>query len=172
MIAAFLKRRLNRFARHYDYDVTYLKNIVDIDRSGGFRLALISPFTGYRFGIPADIYFAAKIRAVRQADCGPCLRLAFQMAQEAGVPRVRLQPVVGMGDPDPDIALVIAYADAVLNKSDELTDIIDQIYSRWGEKGLTGLASAIVAGQFYPMLKRGLGHAVACEPFLQELAST
>jgi hypothetical protein len=31
------------------------------------------------------------------------------------------------------------------------------------------LATAIVAGQFYPILKRGLGHAYACAPVVREL---
>ncbi|QDZ02129.1 hypothetical protein FQ775_18045 [Nitratireductor mangrovi] len=171
MMKALLKRMIARFERQYGYDATYMRELVDEDTAGGFKLMLATLFLSHDFGAPKALYYAAKVRSTMRADCGPCLRLAIAMAEEAGISRERLLPVVGYGRPDPDMALAIKLADAVAENAPELTEISAEAKARFGARAAAGLAAATLAGQFYPLLKRGMGHAATCEPVVQALVA-
>lgn len=173
MIAAFLKRQFAAFGVRYGYDTGYFAELADLDTVGAAKLAMVSGFTSHRFGLRAGPYFAAKAVAASSTDCGPCLELAISMATEAGVPRADLARVLtGRLDEAPaDMALAARYAKAVLANGGDLADLLDECETRWGRGGVAGLASAVVSGLFYPMLKRGLGHGLACRPVLAELAA-
>ena len=173
MIAAMLKRQFAAFGARYHYDTDYLAELADLDTGGAAKLAMVSPFTSHRFGLPAGPYFAAKAIAAKSADCGPCLDLVIAMAVEAGVARANLARVLtGRRDEAPaDMELAARYADAVLANSADIADLLAECEAQWGRPGIAGLASALVSGLFYPMLKRGLGHGLACRPVLAELAA-
>ncbi len=173
MIASMLKRRLAAFGERYDYDTSYLMELADLDPGGTAKLAMVSAFTGHHFGLPPAPYYAAKAVAAKSADCGPCLELAIAMATEAGVDRADLARILtGRRDEAPgEMALAARYADAVLANGGELADLLAECETRWGRRGVAGLAAAVVSGLFYPMLKRGFGHGLECRPVVARLAA-
>ena len=173
MIARTLKRSFARFGSRYGYDTGYMQELVDKDRNGALKLALASSFTRHRFRLPPAPYFAAKIVATRYADCGSCLKLAIDMAVEAGVPLQDIRRLlVGSEQEAPlEMRLAARYARAVSEHDPALPEIIEECMRRWGKRGIAGLAAAVTGGQFFPMLKRGLGHASACMPVLAWLRS-
>ena len=137
MIGRTLKRLFARFGYRYGYDTSYMQNLVDSDRNGATKLALASLFTRYRFGLPAAHYFAAKIMATRYADCGSCLKLAIDMAAEAGVPLAHIRRLL-LGPEEeapPEMRLAARYARAVSENDPALSDIIEDCTRRWGETG-------------------------------------
>ena len=168
MITRILKRQVTGFGNRYGYDVSYLRELVDTDRSGAVKTLLLGPFTRHRFGLPAAPYFAAKIVATRRADCGACLKLAIDMAAEAGVPLAAIrQLLLGSGEEaPPEMQLAARYAHAVLDNDPALPEAIEACARRWGKRGLAGLAAAVTAGQLYPVFKRGLGHGTSCTPVI------
>ena len=168
MIGRTLKISFARFGSRYGYDTGFMQELVDTERIGALKLALASSFTRHRFGLPAAPYFGAKIVATRHADCGACLKLAIDMAVEAGVPRpdIRRLLVDSEGEAPPEIRLAARYARAVAEHDPALPGIIEECTRRWGKRGLAGLAAAVTSGQFFPLLKRGLGQGSACTPVL------
>ena len=174
MIARTLKRAFARFGSGYGYDASYLQDLVDTDRTGALRLALASSFTRHRFGLPPAPYFAAKIIATRHADCGSCLKLAIDMAVEAGVPLpdIRRLLVGSDGEAPREMRLAARYARAVAEHDPALPGIIEECTRCWGKRGLAGLAAAVAGGQFFPLLKRGLGRGSACTPVLAWLGTS
>lgn len=172
MLALLLKRAFRKFGGRYGYDTSYLTELVDADTSGAFKLGLVSPFTDHRFGLAAAPYFAARITAARQTDCGSCLRLTIAMAREAGVPMrdIRAMLLGGAETAPREMSLARHYAEAVLANDPALMNVLAACEALWGKTGVAGLAAATVSGSFYPLLKRGLGHGNACEPVLAWLA--
>ena len=168
MIGRTLKISFARFGSRYGYDTSFMRELVDTERIGALKLALASSFTRHRFGLPAAPYFAAKIIATRHADCGACLKLAIDMALEAGVPLpdIRRLLVDSEGEAPPEMRLAARYARAVSERDPALPEIIEECVRCWGKRGLAGLAAAVTGGQFFPMLKRGLGRSNACTPVL------
>lgn len=172
MIGKLLSSVLGRFEKRYDYNAAYLRDVIEADSGSGLLLMLATQYLARDFELPPDVYFAARLRSTMRADCGPCLRLALKMADEAGADRRVMAAALGQGDAPPDAALAIAFADAVLDNAPELTEIGEAVRERFGDKGRAGLATAVVAGQFYPLLKRGLGHAAVCEPVRRDFLAS
>jgi hypothetical protein len=160
---------VERFERRYDYDAGYMKELIELDAAGGLKLALAAPFMSHRFEAPRVAYFAAKVRSSLRADCGPCLELVVRMAWEAGVSIDSLLPALGRGRGSPEVELAIRFTDAVIDNAANLLEVMEEALARFGEEGRAGLAAAVVAGQFFPLLKRGLGHGRACAPVAAEL---
>lgn len=169
MMRSYMKRKIEGIETHYGYDASYMHEIVETDASAGFKLMLALGFLNHDFGLPAEIAFAAGVRSTMRADCGPCLKLGVDKAREAGIAPERLLPALGHGEADADTALVVAFADAVVDNAPELVELAAAVRERFGASGHVGLAVAVLAGQFYPMLKRGLGHGAACAPVVRTL---
>jgi hypothetical protein len=151
-----------RFGARYDYDVGYMEDIGRESASAFLKLGLVTPFTSERFGLELAPYFAAKFVATRKAGCGPCVMLVVRMAEEAGVTASELAAIARPGPARADMRLAADFAEAVLSQSPELGELEAAALSRFGVGGRMGLAAAIATGQFYPLLKRGLGHAQSC----------
>lgn len=155
MIRRLFSAALSRFSRRYAYDVTYLETMLTEDVGGFVRFTMTNGFMAHRFGLDPLVYFAAKHRAAQWAGCGPCASLVLSLAREAGVDPDRFAE-------DADARLASDYADAVLGRSADLLEQSETVRARFGERGRMGLAAAIVAGQFYPLMKRGMGIEDAC----------
>ncbi len=164
MIRSFLRSVIQRFEHRYDYDATYMREILDASIPAFVKLGLAQAMNTHREGVSLDALFAARIVAVRFEDCGPCAQLVVNMAQEAGVAPPLLRAIVARDSPrlSSDAMLGLRLADAVL--AHEPTDEIRaQVIARFGQRGLVTLAYAIAATRIYPTMKRALGHARTCE---------
>ena len=176
---AFANWLMGSFARRYDYDASYMGEYAEASPGGFLRYLLAAPLTQYHKRAPKPVYFVAMIVATRRSDCGPCLRLVYTMAKDAGVDeaviRAALQDdVAGLNDHDlaEDVDLAIRYANAVLDHDlTTVAEVGEAILNRWGRPTLNEIAGAIAFGQFFPTFKRGLLHAQACEPVLAELVA-
>ncbi len=169
MISAWLKRRFDRMGRTFDYDVSYMHELIDADPEAGRKFALATMFFSQPPKVPKNTFWAAKLVACKHADCGPCLRLVINMAERSGIERNLIRDILLAIPADTDAALGQAYARAVLDNAPELPELIGEIERRWGKKGLANMSVAVMSGLFYPMFKRGFGHGIACEPVLKEL---
>lgn len=169
-IAKFM---LSDFSKSYDYDVQYLENMAAVSPGAFYRYLLCAPLAAYRKVAPEEIYLIVKMVATKQFDCGPCLRLTINMARQAKLEDGLIHAVLlgNENDVSDDVVLGMRYANAVVKQSAaELLDLEAQIVQRWGEATLTEFAIAVAFAAFFPILRRGLGHAHSCEPVMQELA--
>ncbi len=169
MITWWLKRKFDAMGREYDYDVSYMHKLADADPGALQKFALAMPFFTQPPKASKKACWAAKLRSSKHADCGPCLRLVIDMARRFGMEDQTIHEIL-IGTPsDHDAALGQAYADAVLDNSPELPELISKIEAKWGKKGLASMSAAVMSGQFFPVFKRGFGHGIACEPVQKEL---
>jgi len=164
MIRALLHRTIRGFERRYDYDATYMHEILEASLPAFVKLLLAQAMNAHREAVPLDALFAARIAAVRFEDCGPCAQLTVNMGRAAGLAPATLRAIVARDTPalSDDARLALALADAVLAHA-PCDAVRDEIRRRWGEGGLVTLAYAIAGTRTYPTMKRVLGHAHTCE---------
>lgn len=163
---------LRNFAKRYDYDVGYVEEMNDAAPGTLWRYLLGSVFGQYRRAAPIDPYYAAKVTATKVQDCGPCLRLVCNMAIEAGVDEATLAAILreDFTALDEATGLAVRFANAVSERDTEAeVECRERLTAVCGANAIPDLAIAIAHGNFYPILKRGLGHANACAPVLAEL---
>jgi hypothetical protein len=89
-----LRRTIRSFERKWNYDASYLKEIVDLSPLAALKFSLATSLGSYRRDVPPAALFAAGITAVRSEDCGPCTQLAIAMAEQQGVPPETLRAIL------------------------------------------------------------------------------
>ena len=165
MLKRILERGARAFGRKYEYDVSYMLDVIESSTSAGLRLTLFPKLVGYRGpragqGVVAGAALASTI----EGDCGPCAQLVVDMLMEAGVPAAPLQACVeGRAQDAGDIGLGFRFAMAAITDSGEIDALAQDITNRFGRKTLIAASYGAASGRFYPVFKRGLGHGAVCQ---------
>jgi hypothetical protein len=165
MLKGLLRRQLDRFARRWDYDASYMREVLEADLGAFLRFAPIQGMTGYCRGVPRACWYTAKIVTVLDEDCGPCTQLVLRMAEADGVMPELLRAILD-GDVaamPADVALAWRFADAVRRRSPDAEELRQAVVASWGMRGLISLAYGITTARMYPTLKAALGHAQTCQ---------
>lgn len=159
------RRELKAFADHYDYNVSYMANMLDVSPEAYFKFAAITDLAQHREAAPVDATFAAKLSGALAEDCGPCVQLVVRMAQEAGMDDRQIEAVLTRdpGIMEPETLLGFRFADSLVRRKPDLDGIRDEVELRWGEAAVIDLTFAVQIGRVFPMVKAGLGFAKTCE---------
>ncbi len=164
MIRWILRKAIGKFEREWNYDASYMRDIIDASPRAAWLFSRVTALGQFRRDVPTDAWCAAGITAVRHEDCGPCTQLGVEMAERAGVSPTVLRAVLA-DRPDempPHVALVWKFTRATLAHDAAADGYRDEIVKRWGRRGLVSLAYAITAARIYPTVKYALGHGKAC----------
>jgi len=164
MVRWLLRRAITAFERRWNYDASYLREIVDASPRAAWRFLQATRLSNYRRDVPLEAWFAAGITAARLEDCGPCTQLGTLMAERQGV-RPEVLRAIFADDiavmPD-DVALAWRYTKALLAHDAAADDYRAVILKRWGPRAVVTLAFAIAAARIYPTVKYAMGHGKAC----------
>lgn len=164
MIRWALRKAIRRFERKWDYDASYLRDIVDASPRAAWLFSRAVALGRFRRDVPLDAWCAAGITAVRHEDCGPCSQIAVAMAERAGVSPATLRAILRDDAPSmpEDVALAWRFTRATLAHDPDADRHRDEIVERWGRRALVSLAFAITTARIYPTVKYALGHGKTC----------
>jgi hypothetical protein len=164
MIKWFLRRWITTFERMWNYDATYMHDVLDADPKALLAFSKVAGVSRYRKDVPRAAYFAAAIVGTMAEDCGPCTQLTIDMAERAGVAPSVLRAVVAwdFAALPADAALGARFGDATLRRAADADDLRDEVVRRWGKRALVSLAFAVTGARIFPTLKYALGHGRAC----------
>src|SRR5262245_52280580 len=164
MIRWALRRAIDKFERDWNYDASYMRDMIDASPRAAWLFSRVTALGQFRRDVPIEAWCAAGITAVLHEDCGPCTQLGVTMAERAGVSPAVLRAVLA-DNPDampPDIALVCKFTRATLTHDAAADEYREAIVKRWGRRALVSLAFAITGARIYPTVKYALGHGKAC----------
>lgn len=165
MLGWLIRRRLNAFARDFNYNVSYMQEMYDVSPRAFFRFSKILGISSHREDVPKEAWFAAKLVATLSEDCGPCTQLVVTMAEREGVSAEAIRSVLAgnEGEMPPDASLGFRFGRAVLQRDIAESDRLrGEIVSRWGKRAVVSLALTIASSRVYPAVKYALGHGHAC----------
>ena len=164
MLKWLIRRRLAAFERALEYDVTYMRELLDIDLGAFLKVARVAGISSYRRDAPVDVWYAAKIVGAMAEDCGPCTQLVVTMGLRDGADPRALAAVVEGRDAamTADVRLGVRYARAVLAHAADADAARDDIVGLWGSRALVSLAFALTSARMYPTLKYAMGYGKAC----------
>jgi hypothetical protein len=164
MLKWFLRRQIAGFERTWNYDASYIREIIDADPQAMLAFGKVRGLSRYRKDVPPAAYWAAGLIAVMAEDCGPCTQLGIDMAQREGVDPAIPRAIVArdyVAMPEA-VALAARFTEASLSHAPEADDLREEVLRRWGKRGLISLAFAMLSARMYPTLKYALGHGQAC----------
>lgn len=164
MMKWLLRRAARAFGRSYDYDVSYMLDVIDTSAGAGARLSafpLISQYRGPKAA--AQVWVGAIFASTLEGDCGPCAQLVVDMAIEAGANPAMLKHCFD-GDPNlaGDVGLGFRFAMAAIHGDLVVDELQAKIEGKYGRRAVIAAAFAAGSGRFYPVFKRGLGYGHAC----------
>jgi alkylhydroperoxidase family enzyme len=164
MIKWLLRKAIERFERDWNYDASYMRDMIDASPRGAWLFSRVTALGQFRRDIPIGAWYAAGITAVRHEDCGPCTQLAVTMAERAGVSPAILRAVLADNTEamPPEVRLVWNFTRATLAHDAAADEYREAIMKRWGRRAVVSLAFAIAAARMYPTVKYALGHGKAC----------
>ena len=165
MLKWLLRRKLDAFEREFDYDASYVRDILAADAGAALRFGRVQAMGQYCRDLPRDAWYAAGIAGTMAEDCGPCTQLGVTMAEREGIPAATLRAIAArdVAVMPADVALAFRFAQAVLAHDASADELRAEIRRRWGERALISLAFAITAARMYPTMKYALGHGQACQ---------
>ena len=94
MIRWALRRAIRKFERDWNYNASYMRDIIDASPRAAWLFSRVTALGQFRRDLPIEVWCAAGITAVRAEDCGPCTQLAVTMAERVGVSAAVLQAVL------------------------------------------------------------------------------
>jgi len=164
MLRWVFRRVISGFERQWNYDASYLKEIIDVSPRAAWRFFSAARLGNYRSDVPVEALVAAGITAVRAEDCGPCTQLGTSMAERQGVRPEVLRAILeeDVAAMPEDVALAWRFTKAVLAHDSAADDYRAVILERWGRRAVVTLAFAITTARIYPTVKYAMGHGKAC----------
>ena len=164
MLRWFLRRGIEKFERTWNYDASYMREMIDVDPRAMLTFGKVQGLTKYRKDVPLAAWCAAGLVAVMAEDCGPCTQLGIDMAQREGVDPAILRAVAARDYTAMpyEVALAVRFTEATLRHAPQADDLREEVLRQFGKRGLIALAFAMVAARSFPTLKYALGHGRAC----------
>ena len=164
MFKWFLHRVIRGFERQWDYDASYIHEMINADPRAVWMFQRAAGLGKYRKDVPLAALAAAGITAVRNEDCGPCTQLGVAMMEKAGVDPNVLRAIL-REDPTQmpgEAALAWRFTRATLDHDPRADEYRDEIIRLWGPRAVISLAFAMVTSRMYPTVKYAMGHGKAC----------
>lgn len=90
----FLRRQIAAFERTWNYDASYLCELVEGDPGAMLAVGKLRAISGYRKDVPPAVYCAAGLVAGMAEDCGPCTQLGITIAERGGITPAVLRAIV------------------------------------------------------------------------------
>jgi hypothetical protein len=164
MIKWLLRRRLAAFERAWNYDASYMHEVLEADPSALMAFSKVASLGRYHKDAPLAAYHAVRVVGTLAEDCGPCTQLTINMAERAGVDPAILRAVVArdFAAMPYDVALAARFTEASLRHAPEADDLREEVVRRFGKRGLVSLAFAMVAARIFPTLKYAPGYGRSC----------
>ena len=164
MIKWLMRRGLAAFERQWNYDASYMHELIEISPRAAWMFSRAAGIGKYREDVPLAAWTAAAITAVRHEDCGPCTQLGVAMAEKAGVDAQVLRAILTENPAamPPDVELAWRFARATIDHDAAADGYRAEIVRRWGPRAVVSLAFAILASRTYPTIKYAMGHGKAC----------
>ena len=146
----FLQRQIAAFERTWNYDASYLHDLVDADPRAMLAFGKLQALGRYRGGVPITAHIAAGLVAV--------------MAEREGVDPAGLRAIVKRDfvAMPAEAVLAVRFAEATLRHAREADELREEVVQQFGRRGLVALSFAMLAARMYPTLKYALGHGRAC----------
>lgn len=174
MLKAFLSRELGKLERQFDYDASYMRQMLHVSPASFLKFGFVAQVVD-RKAAPAELLAAAGIAATLVEDCGPCTQISVDMASAQGVKPAVLKAILAgdeaaMGE---TAALGWRFARASMARDMEAADPLrDEIVRRWGDRGMLAVGLQITTARMYPTLKYALGYGKACSKVTVEGQAT
>ena len=144
-------------------EMPYLRTLADASGAAFAKWMLAMPAADHRRVAPREAWHLARLGATVAQDCGTCVQVVVNVARKDGVGALLLRQALDAPDtlPDDDRA-AYAFGLAVGQNAPDVAEHAGRIAALFGHEAHVELAMAVAMCHVFPVMKRGLGMALAC----------
>lgn len=163
--ASVLHKGLSAFEHDWSYDAAYLHKIADMAPDTFMTFRQFQGLAQYRGQAPVELLAGATMAAFLEEDCGPCAQLNVDMMLAQGFSPSFIEALIQarFEDMSEESALGYRFAKALMRRDLETEELRLVVEREYGETACLAVAYAVLVSRSYPLLKRALGHAQACQ---------
>ena len=164
MFKSLILRKLDQEERRLGGSMDYVRHMLDVSFGAFWRFVRFLPLSDYRKVLPADACHVARLVALQDADCGPCVQMAVNAAKQDGIPPEILRATLdgNLEELPQELIDVHRFTKSVVMANEETDELRETLRERYGEAGLVELALAIASCRVFPTTKRAMGYAQSC----------
>ncbi len=164
MFRWFIRRKLNAEEKKLGASMDYLREIVDTSPAAFLRFASIMPFANSRKVLCKEAWYVAQLVSLHHEDCGPCLQIAVNLAQNDNVDRSLISAVLDNDQEQlsDEMKDVYEFTQSIVQLDSDPDSLRETLRARYGDRGLIELSYAIASSRVPPTVKRVLGYATSC----------
>lgn len=164
MLRALINNRISAAERKLGVPADYMRHILKVSLRAFLKFMKIVSVSEYRRALPPEPYHVARIVALREEDCGPCLQIEINLSKRDKLkPQLIRAAVNGKTEEmSEQLADVYRFSQAVVRRTGDEDLYRERICELYGEEGLVELAMAIAVCRVFPTTKRALGFAKSC----------
>ncbi len=156
-------RLIDRLEAYTGEEMDYARDIADASPSGFWKFLCSSPLLAHTGAVPAHLSHLARIGSLLVEDCGPCVRIALNLARRDDVPAELLRAAIAGGENLPPTERDAYRFGRGVAAGEPIDDALrERLRAVVGDRGIADLTLAAAAVRIYPALKRGLGYAQSC----------
>lgn len=156
-------QELNEFETRYQYDATYLRELLTLSPEGYAKFAAFRPLACYQGSLDSETFWIAKLATMQVEDCGACLQLNVRFALENGIAREMIDAVLKGGDGLSEAQRDLYDFAVQVASSQALEPMLEErMRSRLSRAVLLDLGLCIASAKVFPTIKRAAGYANSC----------
>lgn len=143
----------------------HLREMAEVNPEGLDPVLTISGLMGTQGTLTPSQHAVARLIATQAQDCGSCLQIDIDLAMRAGVAPDLIRAVVEHRRDaihDETLRSIYDLVQAAVTMQ-PVAEAIDTVTEKLGQRALTDVAVAVALSQFFPVLKRVMGHATSCQ---------
>ena len=165
MIKALVERLIRKQEAVTGESADFMRDIYAGNPGAFWRFAMFVPMSRVAGTLPLDAACAVRIAASHAEDCGPCLQTTITLSLAAGANPDMLRAAVASNTTamDEKTRIAFEFAEAIIAHDIRAEELRPVIEAWWGKAGITEIALAIASTRVYPMVKRAMGYAHACQ---------
>lgn len=163
MTASQQRKEIDQFEARYQYDTTYMRELLETSPEGFAKFNAFLPMARHREKLSPEVFWIAKLAAIETEDCGQCLQLNVRLALEDGVPKTVIQSALnGGGGLQGDLRDVYEYAEGVASGRPMPAGLEERIHARFDKGQLLEIGLSVASAKVFPTIKRASGHIKSC----------
>lgn len=165
MLRYWIGRQVTASERKLGASMEYIRHVLRVSIPEVLRLRKIGQLANQRKVLPAAPFHVARLVAVMAEDCGDCVKIELNLARQADVPPEILKAVVESRPSDlpEELGDVYLFAECIAHNSGDMEPLRSKIRQRYGESGLIEMSITMALCRAFPVVKRSLGYAGACD---------
>ena len=157
-------KKLDWYARHYDYNVDYMREMLEIAPEAYATFEAFLPMANFVKSTPLEVMNVAKITAMKYQDCSDCFQLILDMAVEVGVDKEIIKSLVfhdgeGLSDELKDVR---KFTLAVLENRGIDEELQSKMTEKYSRDVMMELGLAIASMQVFPIIRRTVNAFKSC----------